>query len=278
MSDTLESEFLNSDYILLAVIPTFLAAIYFFTPDILQQALAFDHTRFNGYTLLTAAYVHTSDSHLYNNLIGYALAATYTYALCLTVDELSWFRRTFLVHLLTLPILVNLTSYAIFATLYPGAEPVSRGFSGVVSGFVGFLLVSLSVFVRKRHSRKIGYATGLILLLVLMQLIDLRYSGGFRPVVTGLIILASLLVLLPYIRSGIEIPVKEKRRKIGLSIAGVAVVGFILAYLTLKLFPEAGAIVEGGALTNVFGHAAGFLWGILVSIGVWIYCSYRPAG
>jgi hypothetical protein len=117
----------------------------------------------------------------------------------------------------------------------------------------------------------IGYATGLITLLLLMQLIDLRYTGSFRPVVTGLIALASLLVLSPYFRSGIEIPGKDEQRNIGLSIAGVAVVGFILAYLILKLFPEPGAIVEDGALTNVFGHAAGFLWGIIVSIGVWTY-------
>lgn len=274
MSDTLESEFLNIDYILLVVIPIFLAVIHFLTPDTFQQTLAFDHTRFNGYTLLTAAYIHASDAHLYNNLIGYALAATYTYALCLTVDELTWFRRTFLVHLLTLPVLVNLTSYAIFATLYPDAEPVSRGFSGVVSGFVGFLLVALSVFVRKRHSRMIGYATGLITLLLLLQLIDLRYSGGFRPLVTGLIALASLLVLSPYFRSGMEIPGKEEQRNIGLSVAGIAVVGFIAAYMILKLFPEAGAIVEDGAFTNIFGHAAGFIWGLLVSIGVWIHFEY----
>jgi hypothetical protein len=271
MSDFVDSEYLDIDYILLAAVPILLAAIHFLTPDTFQQALAFDHTQFDGYTLLTAAYIHASDAHLYNNLIGYALAATYTYALCLTVKELYWFRRTFLVHLLTLPVLVNLTSYAIFATLYPGAEPVSRGFSGVVSGFVGFLLVALSVFVRKRHSRKIGYATGLILLLVLMQLIDLRYSGSFRPLVTGLIALASLLVLLPYFRNGIEIPDEGTQRHTGLSIAGVAVVGFISAYLILKLFPETGALTEGGTFTNIFGHAAGFLWGILVSIGVYVY-------
>jgi hypothetical protein len=89
--------------------------------------------------------------------------------------------------------------------------------------------------------------------------------------VTGLIALASLLVLSPYFRNGIESPVKEERRKIGLSIAGVAVVGLILAYLILKLFPESGALTEGGGFTNIFGHAAGFLWGILVSIGVWVY-------
>ena len=278
MSDFADSEYLNVNYFFLAVVPIFLAAIHFLTPETFRQALAFDHTRFNGYTLLTAAYIHASDAHLYNNLIGYALASTYTYALCLTADELSWFRRTFLVHLLTLPTLVNLTSYAIFAILVPGAEPVSRGFSGVVSGLVGFLLVALYVFVQKRHSRMIGYATGLITLLLLMQLIDLRYSGGFRPVVTSLIALASLLVLSSYFRSGIEIPGKEERRNIGLSIAGIAVVAFIAAYMILKLFPEAGAIVEDGAFTNIFGHAAGFLWGILISISVWVYFSYQPIG
>jgi hypothetical protein len=89
--------------------------------------------------------------------------------------------------------------------------------------------------------------------------------------VTGLIALASLLVLLPYFRNGIEIPDEGTQRHTALSIAGVAVVGSISAYLILKLFPEAGAIVADGAFTNIFGHAAGFLWGTIVSTGVWIY-------
>jgi membrane associated rhomboid family serine protease len=171
-----------------------------------RRALAFDHGRFAPHTLLTAAYVHGSDSHLYNNLVGYAIAALYTYALCLSVDERRWFRRTVSVQLLLLPILVNLVSYAVFQLPFPDADPVSQGFSGVVSGFVKFLLVALYVFVRRRHSREVGYAIGLSTLFLVLQLIDLRYAGRVRPSVTGLIALGGTLVVVPYLRDGIEIP------------------------------------------------------------------------
>jgi hypothetical protein len=42
------------NYILLTTVPILLAAIHFLIPDTFQQALAFDHTRFNGYTLWTS--------------------------------------------------------------------------------------------------------------------------------------------------------------------------------------------------------------------------------
>jgi len=252
------------DGILLLSVPLFLAAIHFLAPTTLQNTLVFDHTRFNVYTLLTAAYVHASNTHLYSNLVGYALTAVYTYALCLFVDERRWFRRTLPIHLIALPILVNLTSYAIFAIQYPDADPVSRGFSGVVGGLGGFLLVALYVFVKKRHDGQLAYAIGLTIFLLLMQLIDLRYAGGFRLSVTGLILLGGVLVFGQYAWRGVEVPEGEARRDAVISAGAVGLVGVVLGVLILGLFPEAEALVEGGTFTNVFAHAAGFVWGIVL--------------
>jgi len=253
------------DAILLLSIPLLLAAIHFLIPTSIQNALAFDHSKFQIYTLLTAAYVHASNTHLYSNLVGYALTAIYTYALCLHVDELPWFRRTPPLHLLALPILVNLTSYAIFQFQYPSADPVSRGFSGVVGGLGGFLLVALYVFVKKRHDGELAWAVGLTIFLLLMQLIDLRYAGGFRPSVTGLVALGGLLVFVPYVRSGVEVSEGEARREAVITAGAVGLVGVVLGVLILGLFPEAEVLVEGGTFTNVFAHAAGFVWGIVVA-------------
>lgn len=46
----------------------------------------------------------------------------------------------------------------------------------------------------------------------------------------------------------------------------VGLVGIVLAVLILGLFPEAEALVEGGTFTNVFAHAAGFVWGTVVPV------------
>jgi hypothetical protein len=257
---------LATEFGLLLAVPALLVVVHFLTPAAFQDSLAFDHTRFNIYTLLTAAYVHNSDTHLLSNLVGYALTALYVYALCLSVDERDWFRRTLPSHLLALPVLVNLTSYAIFAVRYPTATPTSRGFSGVVAGLGGFLLVALYVFVKERHNGQLAYAVGLTTFLLLMQLIDLRYAGGFRPSVTGLVVLVAVLVFGQYARYGVEIPEGERRRDAAVSAGAVALVGVVLAVLVLALFPEAGSLVEGGTFTNVFAHAAGFLWGVISTV------------
>jgi hypothetical protein len=65
MSDFVDSEYLNINYILLASVPILLAAIHFLTPETFRQALAFDHTRFNGYTLLTTTYCRFNDRSVY---------------------------------------------------------------------------------------------------------------------------------------------------------------------------------------------------------------------
>lgn len=253
------------DTTIILAIPIFLAVIHFLASTPLQQALVFDHTRFNGYTLLTAAYVHASNTHLFSNLVGYGLTATYTYALCLDVDELPWFRRTLPLHLIVLPVLVNLTSYAIFQFRYPSADPVSRGFSGVIGGLGGFLLVALYVFVKKRHDGELAWAVGLTTFLLLMQLIDLRYAGGFRPSVTGLVLLGSGLVFVQYARNGVEVPDGEDRRDGVITAGAVGLVGVVLGVLILGLFPSAEALVEGETFTNVYAHAAGFVCGISLS-------------
>jgi len=262
MGDTFHYRIPVLDTTILLTIPFLLAAVHFLAPTPLQQALVFNHTRFNVYTLLTAAYVHASNTHLYSNLLGYGLTATYTYALCLFVDERDWFRRTLPLHLIALPILVNLTSYAIFQLQYPDADPVSRGFSGVVAGLGGFLLVALYVFVKKRHDGELAWAVGLTIFLLLMQLIDLRYAGGFRLSVTGLVLLGGLLVFVPYVRHGVEVPDGEGQREAVITAGAMGLVGVVLGVLILGLFPSAEALVEDGTFTNVYAHAAGFVWGV----------------
>lgn len=248
----------------LVAVPLLLAAIHLLVPDQLRLALEFDHDRFAGYTLLTGAYVHNSDAHLLGNAVGYLLASGYASMLCVAVDERRWFRRTVVVFLVGLPVLVSLSSYAVLSTRYPAASPVSRGFSGVVAGFGGFLLVALAVYLRNRHSPELGQAVGYCSFLVLLATVDVIYSGTVRLEVGGLVSCGLLLVGGSYVRErGLGV---ENVADVGVirDVGGVLVVFAVLAFLIVNMFPA--DVVRDGSLTNVWAHAIGFLLGTVLSM------------
>ena len=242
-----------------------LAAIHFLVPAGVQEQFVFRHADPNPVTFLTAAYLHASDAHLLNNAVGFLIAALYTLGLALAADRRRWFRRSFLATLLLVPVLVNATEWVIFALQYPEVSAVSRGFSGAVAGFAGTLLVALYLFVRSRHGHPVAYLAGLSIVLLLFQLIDLRYAGTVRPLVAGLILLGIGLVAVStaseydYRPSDVEFGREELW-----TVGAVLLVGVVIAYVVLALFPAPGDVVSDGTFVNVYSHAAGFLWGIIL--------------
>ncbi len=248
----------------LVAVPLLLAAVHLFAPETLKQTLAFSHERFSVYTLSTAAYVHNGQAHLVGNIVGYLLATIYAYMLCVAVNERRWFWQTFVVFLVALPILVSLSSYVIFSTWFPAASPVSRGFSGVVAGFAGFLLVALAVYVQKRYSTELGGVVGVSSFLVLMATIDFIYSGRVRLVVGGLVAAGIALQAGSYIWQS-EVNLNElDRRQVVQDVGAVVLVFAVLGYIVVSMFPA--EIVRGGSTTNIIAHAMGFLLGVILPI------------
>lgn len=246
------------------MVPILLAAIHFLVPDAVQQTLAFDHERFSVYTLLTAAYVHNSDPHLFGNITGYLLATFYAYMHCVAAGERRWFRQTFVVFLVILPVLVSLASYAIFSTQYPSVSPTSRGFSGVVAGFGGFLIAALAVYLRNRYSAALGRTVGYASFFVLMAIIDVIYAGTVRLEVSGLISFGLVFVGGAYVwENGVNIE-RFKDLSVVRDALGVVLVFVVLAYLVVKMFPS--SVVSGGSLTNIWAHAVGFLSGLIIPV------------
>lgn len=249
-----------------------LVTAHFLLPDSAHQALVFDHERFNAYTLWTAAYVHAGNDHLFANVIGYLLPTLYIFVLCVAVDEQRWFRRTFVVFLTVLPVLVSLSSYAIFSIRFPGLSPTSQGFSGVAAGFGGFLLVALAVYVRSRYSQELAQSVGISIFLILMLVVDVIYAGRVRFVVGGLVGIGLLLQLWGYNwQQGIRIK-RMERRQLFIDIAALLFVFVVLAYIVVALFPA--DIVSDGRTINIFAHGAGFLFGIITSIIVYWLDNY----
>lgn len=242
----------------------FLVAIHFLLPDSLHQALVFDHGRFQLYTLWTAAFVHAGNAHLFSNVMGFLLPTLYIYVLCLAVNEQRWFRRTFFLFLVMLPVLLSLSSYEIFVIQFPGLNPTSQGFSGVAAGFGGFLLVALSVYVRNRYSRELAKAVGISIFLFLMLLVDVIYAGKIRPIVAGLVGLGVVLQISAFFwEYGNNLGGTEQHRLL-VDSAAVILVFAILIYIVVALFPA--NIVANGRTTNIFAHGIGFLLGIVIPL------------
>ena len=256
---------INSDIVLIIFAPVILAAIFFATPTTLQQQLALTPSDPQWYTIFTAAYVHADASHLTGNLFGYFLAVGYTYQICRYADRRQWFRRTFIALLLVTPIVVNVANVLAFGTVLPVVEGYSRGFSGVVGGFGGFLLVAFIVAVKDAYGSELAEVVGVSLVLLLLFMISVVYAGRVQPLVAGLVASGiGLQVVGTLYERDWELPtVDVTTRAFAIQFVSGGLVVVVLAVLVLSLFPA--ALVEGGTFTNIVGHGVGVLTGGVIS-------------
>ncbi|OYR45258.1 hypothetical protein [Halorubrum sp. Hd13] len=252
---------IGSDIAFILVIPALLTSIHFLTPSTLQQQLALRPSNPQWYSVFTAAYVHAGVDHLQGNVVGYLLAVSYAYWLCLHTDRRQWFRWTTLGMLVVTPIVVNSVDLLVFGSVLPEVEGYSRGFSGVVGGFGGFLIVAFVGAIWDTYGPELAQVVGIALVLLLLQLIDVVYAGTVRPLVAGLVTfgIAIQVVGVLYER-GWELPtVEASSRTLVLQVTSAALVVGVLTLLVLQMFPA--ALVGGGTFVNIVAHGTGLLTG-----------------
>ncbi|WP_226040352.1 hypothetical protein [Natrinema sp. DC36] len=272
---TLQSQTITIfDAALMVSVGLLLTAIQLFVPESAKAVLAFNHSEFNIWGLYTAAYIHTNFTHLLNNLTAYSMAAAYTYWLCSAVNTRQWFRRTFAALLVVLPPLITFTSYLILKISFSGTLPPERGFSGVASGFGGFLLVALVIYLRKHYNPALGNIIGAAVVFLLLIEISFIYTGRIDPLIVGLSLFGVVLMVVFYlwehdIKSNIDSVTLQAFKP---TILGGLVV-LVLTYFVFAMFPT--AIVENGNFRNIFAHAAGFIWGALFALITWRYSAFK---
>ena len=264
---TRRARHLSTDAALVLGVVCLLAAVQFLVPRSAQSALYFRHDLSEPWTLLTASYVHADADHLARNVLGYLLATTYAWALCVGAGRRRWFRRTLAVFLVVLPVFVCLASYAMFALGHPSIRLSSKGFSGVVGGFAGFVLVALYAYVGERRSARAAATVCISVFLLCVFSVDVRYAGGVRPGMAGLVAMGLALTGgRTAVEARVELPVPAwKRRAAVKDAAVVTLVGAVVGAMMFGLFPDPSAVVRGGTVVDVYAHAAGFFLGILLS-------------
>ncbi|WP_436903526.1 hypothetical protein [Halovenus halobia] len=244
----------------------FLTAIHVGLPASKRAELVFHHKTVDPWTLLTSAYIHHDIAHLQGNIIGLLIATSTVYALCWQLGARRWFRLTTAAFLTRLPVLVSLSSYAIFRAIAPQVSLTSRGFSGVVAGFGGFLFAALIVWIASSTSRTTAVYLGCCLTVFMTWLVSLIYSGFEGPIAALSIIGigASICGLVAETDSTHLRPQWQERvPKMGV---GLGII-LILLWFVVALFPPNPT--SGGVTTNIFAHAAGFTWGTLIALVLW---------
>ncbi len=253
------------DVLLVAGIVAVLTTVTVLVPPSLQDQLALRPADPQWYTLLTAAYTHVSFDHLQGNLMGYLLAVSYVYWLCLYLERRQWFWQTTLGLLVITPFVVNSANVLLYGTHLPEIDGVARGFSGVVAAFVGFLLVSFTAAIREAHTTQLAQVVGVGLTLLLLLLIDTVYARTVRPIVAGLVIFGICIQAAPvlYHRDWETLVQTRSREQLLFQIAGSGLIVVVLAILTLQMFPA--EVVVDNSFVNIFAHGIGFTVGIAVS-------------
>lgn len=258
----------NSDYSIivdivgLASISSLLIVIHFILPAGFREQFSFHHAEFNAYALLTASYVHLNDAHLWGNVVGFFLAASIAYAFCYWQGRRRWFWLTTLAFLTVIPVPMELTSYAIFQA--KGITSTSRGFSGVVAGYVGFILVV--------HARDLADRYKTLTVLILVEAVVLLLLGvllfiypetqSIRIVALLGLGLVATLGMVGWRGVQADFDSKEQQELRQQVVSTIAVVAILVGFTAL-LFPA--TLAQGESTTNIYGHAAGFVLGAVVS-------------
>lgn len=254
---------LLADAGVVSLLVVFLTAVHVGLPAGQRSIFVFNHDAFEPWTLLTSAYVHHDVPHLVNNLAGFLIAAGVVYWLCWRLDARRWFRVTTATFVIALPILVNVSSYTIFRVVVPNASPTGRGFSGVVAGFVGFLFAALLVWIAAQTSRTIAVYLGEGVAVLMAWTLAVIYSG-FELHVAGLVLVGvgfsgwGILTEIDPVRIRGQWRKSLSELKVGFGLT------LVLLWFLIALFPP--NFTDGEVVTNIFAHAAGFVWGVLIAL------------
>lgn len=263
-----------ADVLAIVTIAAMLIGIHVFVPPGVRAELALEYPTPNPVDALTAAYVHVNDAHLTGNVLGYLAGAGVAYLLSLAARERRWFHLSWLTFLTVLPVAVGLTAAVII-----DRPVVGRGFSGVVAGFAGLLLVAGGVVLYRVFDvdrRSMWEVVAVLAVVVAVEILWLATEA--RPVlVVGILVVGVGLPLgsLAWrgIRSGIWTDGDNLGRLAGAVVATGLVLG-IVTWFVVGLFPA--QIVANGGVTNILGHYLGLVYGVLVAAWGYRYWSAGP--
>ncbi len=249
------------DSMLLAVVPAVLIGIHLGFPDGLERILAYGTPSQNILVSLLTTVVHVDLGHLAGNIIGYVLIASLTYVVCLRISAANWFYLTAAPLVFVLPLLTRGVGYGLSATVYPGYATQFLGFSDVVAGFVGFLLVAFLVLLRTVYDHRDVFLVGSFMVLVALDVLLGIFGSPLVTITAGLTAVCGLWIIRNRVkatrRTETGVPILLKQFSVILLVT-IVFVGF-----GVGLVP---AQTPGTQAVWILGHLLGFGVGFAIAI------------
>jgi len=253
------------DILLMSVVPVVLTGI-FLLPKPIQRSLILDFQNVSIFNLFSYGFVHRDLGHYAGNLVSYVTLVLSAYLLCVLGKEKKFFRYTWLSFVLLVPPVI-----ALIELVSPVSPNTTAGFSGVASAFLGFLPISLVLFLRNRVSKSIQASHAVVLLLVVLGVTSFTYSG-ISGLTLGTFAATILLAVFYVYRIGFE----EVKRVLG-DIASMQghlelVLFGILFFLATPTMIFPANISRAGGTVDIFAHYLGLVLGFFLPL---LYLLYR---
>lgn len=256
-------------------IPLVLAAIHFLAPAVIESKLIFRYNNPDPFTALTAAYFHIDNAHLYGNIKGYLVGAVFVYFLCILIGERQWFWLTTVSFVTLLPILVNFTSSFVIGEAPGKMVYTERGFSGVVAGYAGFLLVASPVVLWREFQLPPRISRDILSILIIAV-------GGEVVFVLLNEIPIEVLLTLSFGAALVIFDIVNQMRPIWQTISkndvNSIVGGFLLTVVILATLSwiVLGLFLPTDSTTNILAHYVGIVYGGIIAIWGYRYWNDEP--
>ena len=253
------------DLLIVGGVAALLAVIHQLVPIAGGPRLALDHRDPTVWSFLTAAFVHVDTAHLLANIAGFGASGLLAASLCQALSRDRWYVLTTVGFLTALPVAVNLSTHLYFRS--QALTPIGRGFSGVVAGYVGFVLVAYGRGLLDRHPRATAFGLLQGTVLLMLAVIGARYAGDQRLALLSLVAIALGLTLGPIAwdtRGRLADGSWQEWARGSATSVGTVVALVLFVWL---LFPA--SLGRQNAVVNVVAHLMGLVWGVALSLLTW---------
>lgn len=257
-SNIKNSENIKIYMVFFILLPTILIFIYCL-PPVFKQYLILNPSNPTLISIFFSNYTHSDFHHLMGNLIIYFLIIFLLFKI--EVNKKIFYLFSFL----NFALFPFLSSFLIILFL-PNLLSV-QGFSAIVSGFIGYFLYSIYVYVKNFYYKKTNY-----LFLFLLLIINFMVWQIFNePKSLFFFLLLIVTIILIYAN---KVPIKMILSKISLKYRSLSSQNFILRFYKIFIFLLTiifmfsfcmlvpSKIIVNNKVTDIFSHYVGYCFGV----------------
>ena len=243
-------------------IPALLTLMYLLTSDLKNNFILYTSNP-TVTSMFFSNYVHTANSHFLGNFLLYFVVMFLLFNI--ETDKKRFYRIGFLIFI----VLPFFSSWSFM--YYTGISGPTQGFSALLAAFFGYMICSAYRYIKVKYdsSLKITFLWMLLMLNVSLVMRNLDVKYPFDILIVGFTL--SLIVLNVKAIAGLlrQIMANYRLQRTTFEIfyiASVSAFCIVLLFVLPLLVPD--VIMVNGHIINTFSHYIGWVFGIVVGIGL----------